>query len=291
MVETSSEQAGVPPREDTFLLGLERVELVGDRVDGRHLLPCFAGRTSAVHPSRVHGKWNAAAACTLPGDVHAEPAAAMPTGETPRLRGVLHAWSFFAAVAAGIVLVVLADAGRPRAASWLYAATLAAMLGASALHHRTPWGSAAARAWIRRLDHSAIFLFIAGTYTPFALLAFRGTLGTVLLVLVWAGAAAGLLLKVAWVDAPAWLAALLYLLLGWVGIVALPDLFPTLGVAVSLLLIIGGGLYTLGAVTYVLRRPDPAPAVFGYHEVFHVLVVAAATVQFVAVSLVVLGSA
>lgn len=215
----------------------------------------------------------------------------LDAAQTPRLRGVLHVWSFFAAVAAGIVLVALAEEGLPRLAAWLYAGTLTVMLGASVLHHRGRWSSVSVREWIRRLDHSAIYLFIAGTYTPFALLVFPGTLGTVLLGIVWAGAAAGLLLKVVWVDAPGWVAALPYLALGWMGVVALPELFAVAGVAVSVLVIVGGGLYTLGALTYVLRRPDPAPAVFGFHEVFHVLVVAAATVQYVAVSLVVLGPA
>jgi hemolysin III len=202
----------------------------------------------------------------------------------------LHEFAFFAALAAGIVLVVFANDGRAQLASWLYAGTLAAMFGASALYHRIRWRSASARAWIRRLDHSAIFLFIAGTYTPFALLAFHGALATTLLAVVWAGAAAGLLLKLVWVDAPAWLAALAYAALGWVGVVALPELFSSVGVAVSVLVLVGGGLYTLGALAYVLRRPDPAPAVFGYHEVFHLLVTAAAVVQYIAVSFVVLGA-
>ena len=144
---------------------------------------------------------------------------------------------------------------------------------------------------MRRLDHSAIFVFIAGTYTPFVLLAFRGALATTLLAVVWTAAAVGLVLNLAWVDAPAWLATLVYVGLGWVGVVALPELFSSVGLAVSVLVLAGGGLYTLGALAYVLRRPDPAPAVFGYHEVFHLLVIAAAVVQYIAVSFVVLGAA
>lgn len=212
-------------------------------------------------------------------------------GERPRLRGVVHQCAFTAAFAAGVVLVALAEAGRAQVAAWLYASTLVLMLGASALYHRARWTSPFVRAWLRRLDHSAIFLFIAGTYTPFALLALHGTLGSILLGVVWAGAITGLLLKLVWVDAPAWLATLAYVGLGWVGVVVLPELFSSVSVGVFVLVLVGGGLYTLGALTYVLRRPDPAPAVFGYHEVFHVLVTAAATVQYVAVSLVVLGSA
>lgn len=202
----------------------------------------------------------------------------------------MHQCAFSAAFAAGVVLVALAEPGRARVASWLYAGTLVLMLGASTLHHRARWTSASVRAWLRRLDHSAIFLFIAGTYTPFALVAFQGTPGSVLLGVVWAGAVAGLLVKLLWVNAPAWLAALAYVGLGWIGVIVLPELFSAVGVAVFVLVLVGGGLYTLGAVTYVLRRPDPAPAVFGYHEVFHVLVTAAAAVQYIAVALVVLGS-
>jgi hemolysin III len=202
----------------------------------------------------------------------------------------LHEYAFFAALGAGIVLVALADEGRAQAASWPYAATLAAMFGVSALYHRIRWSSASVRLWMRRLDHSAISLFIAGTYTPFALLAFQGALTTSLLALVWAGAAAGLVLNLARVDVPTWLATLAYVALGWVGVVALPELFSSVGVAVSLLVLVGGGLYTLGALAYVLRWPDPAPAVFGYHEVFHLLVITAAAVQYIAVSFVVLGA-
>jgi hemolysin III len=147
------------------------------------------------------------------------------------------------------------------------------------------------RVWTRRLDRSAIFLVVAGTYTPFALLAFEGALATALLAVVWVGAAAGLLLLLAGVDVPRWLEMLLYVALGWVGVVALPELFSSVGLAVSVLVLAGGGLYTLGALAYVLRRPDPAPAVFGYGEVFHLLVIAAAVLQYIAVLFVVLGAA
>jgi len=139
-----------------------------------------------------------------------------------------------------------------------------------------------------RADHAAIYLLIAGTYTPFALLVLDGRLATVLLVLVWAGAAAGLVLNLLWIDAPGWVAASVYLALGWIGALAIPDLFSGAGVAWATLLVVGGGLYTLGAIGYALRRPDPWPAVFGFHEIFHVLVIAAATVQFVGVAGVVL---
>jgi hemolysin III len=206
----------------------------------------------------------------------------------PLLRGVFHKWAFFAAFAAGIVLVALADGMRERFASWVYAAALAAMFGASAIYHRVNWRTPTRRAWARRLDHSTIFIFIAGTYTPFALLAFEGAFAAVLLTVVWTGAAFGLAVNVCWIDAPKWVAAAGYLAVGWVGVVATPQMFSRLGVAATVLLLVGGVLYTVGAVIYGMRRPDPFPTVFGFHELFHVLVIAAATVQFVAVSLVVL---
>jgi hemolysin III len=206
----------------------------------------------------------------------------------PRLRGVFHQYAFFAAVAAGIVLVVLANGALARVAAWIYTVALAAMLGASALYHRFPWRSAASRLRARRLDHSMIFVFIAGTYTPFALLSFSGATGVVVLVSVWVGAAFGLAVNLAWITGPRWLSAVAYLAVGWVGVIALPQLFPALGVAAAVLVIVGAGLYTLGAVVYAATWPNPFPATFGFHELFHLLVVAAAATQFVAVSFVVL---
>jgi hemolysin III len=206
----------------------------------------------------------------------------------PRLRGVFHQWAFFAAVAAGVVLAALADGLRERLATWVYAAALAAMFGASAVYHRVDWRTPARRAWARRLDHSTIFLFIAGTYTPFALLAFGGVLAPVVLIAVWLGAVLGVAINLCWIDAPKWIGAIAYLAVGWVGVIAAPRLFSDLGVAAAVLVLVGGLLYTLGAVIYTMQRPDPFPLTFGYHELFHVLVIAAAVVQFVAVSLVVL---
>jgi len=206
----------------------------------------------------------------------------------PLLRGVFHLGAFVAAIAAGIVLVVLADGALEIVSSWVYAAALAAMFGASALYHRFPWRSTAKRLWARRLDHSTIFVFIAGTYTLFALLRFEGMSRWLVLVLVWLGAVLGLVLELVWIDSPRWLSAVAYLLVGWVGVVAIPQMFSRAGVAVAVLLLIGGGLYSLGAVIYATRWPNPFPRVLGFHEVFHLLVVAAAATQFVAVSLVVM---
>jgi hemolysin III len=206
----------------------------------------------------------------------------------PRLRGVFHQYAFFAAVAAGVVLVALADGTRERVAVWVYAAALAAMFGASALYHRFPWRSAGRRLWARRVDHAMIFVFIAGTYTPFAVLALTGATQVAVLVTVWAGALLGLVLNLVWIHAPRGISAIGYLAVGWVGVVALPQLFAA-GIAAGVLLAVGGGLYTIGALAYATTWPNPVPAWFGFHEVFHVLVVAAAVTQFVAVSLVVLA--
>jgi hemolysin III len=200
----------------------------------------------------------------------------------PRLRGVFHQWAFVASVATGAVLLALARGGIEILAVWVYVVALAAMFGASALYHRFPWRSAVARAWARRVDHSTIFLFIAGTYTPFALLALAGWAQWVVLPSVWAGAALGIVLTLAWIDAPRWVSAPAYLAVGWVGVIAIPQLF-SVGVAGAVLLCVGGGLYTLGALTYALQWPNPFPRTLGFHEVFHVLVVAAVAVQCIAV--------
>ena len=203
--------------------------------------------------------------------------------ERPRLRGVFHQYAFFAALVAGVVLVVVADTWRERLAMWIYGGALASMFGVSALYHRVTWRSASVRKWMRRLDHSTILLLIAGTYTPFALLAFDGTLADVILIVVWSGAAAGLVLNLLWVDAPTWLTALVFITLGWVGAVAVPELLE-FGLAPALLVFAGGALYTVGALAYAFKRPNPRPLSFGYHEIFHLLVVGAAITHFVAIA-------
>jgi hemolysin III len=206
----------------------------------------------------------------------------------PRLRGVFHQYAFIAAVVAGTVLVVLADGYLERFAVWVYVVALAAMFGASALYHRFPWRSSTARLRARRLDHAMIFVFIAGTYTAFALVAFSGTARVVGLVTVWAGATLGIVLNLVWIDAPRWLSSVAYLGVGWVGLILIPQLFPALGVGAAVLVIVGGALYSVGALAYATTWPNPFPATLGFHEVFHLLVVAAAASQFIALSLVVL---
>jgi len=201
----------------------------------------------------------------------------------PRLRGVSHQYAFLVAVAAGAALVVLARGGQARAAVAVYALSLSAMFGASALYHRIDWPPGP-RAWLRRLDHSMIFVLVAGTYTPFAVLVLAPALGWTLLGIVWGGAVAGIVLSLVWVDAPRWLSAALYVALGWVAIIGLPQLWDRAGAMAVALLATGGVLYTVGAVIYARRRPDPSPRILGYHEVFHVLVIAAAAVHFAAIA-------
>jgi len=208
--------------------------------------------------------------------------------EKPRLRGVFHLWAFFVAIVAGVVLVALADGTLPRFAAWVYGTALVAMFGASALYHRYPFKSAARRVWARRLDHSTIFIFIAGTYTPFALLAFEGVISWIVLTTVWFGVVLGLILNFFWLHAPRWVTVLAYLAVGWVGVIAIPQMLSGVGVPGSVLIMIGGVLYVLGALTYAFHWPNPFPETLGFHEVFHLLVVAAVAVQFVAVALVVL---
>jgi hemolysin III len=209
----------------------------------------------------------------------------------PRLRGVSHQWAFFCSLITGAALVAAAPAGEATVASAIYAASVAALFGTSALYHRVTWPTPNARRWMRRLDHSMIFLLIAGTYTPFALLVLEGTLATVILVVVWAGALGGIVLKMVWIDAPKAVVAVLYVMLGWVAVAAFPDLLDELGVTSAVLVAAGGVLYTAGAVVYALGRPDPAPTVFGYHEVFHALVIAAAALQYAVIAFFVLPGA
>jgi hemolysin III len=209
----------------------------------------------------------------------------------PRLRGVSHQWAFFCSLITGAALVVAAPAGEATVASAIYAASVAALFGTSALYHRVTWPTPNARRWMRRLDHSMIFLLIAGTYTPFALLVLEGTLATVILVVVWAGALGGIVLKLVWIDAPKAGVAVLYVMLGWVAVAAFPDLLDELGVTSTALVAAGGLLYTAGAVVYALGRPNPAPRVFGYHEIFHALVIAAAALQYAVIAFFVLPGA
>lgn len=200
----------------------------------------------------------------------------------PRLRGVSHAGAFCLAVAAAVVIVCLAPAGRATVAVVIYGAALAALFGGSALYHRWP-GPARFKPLLQRIDHSTIFVFIAATYTPIALIVLHGVLVSVILGIAWVGAAAGVALSLGWIHAPRLVHAGSYLILGWLAVIAVPQLLGELGVAPLVLLGAGGVLYTIGAVVYASQRPDPWPRTFGFHEIFHALVIAAAAAQYAAV--------
>lgn len=202
----------------------------------------------------------------------------------PRLRGVFHQWAFVVSLVAGVCLVLEAGSPRARLAVAVYALSVAALFGTSALYHRVDWRRFGARRWMRRLDHTMIFVLIAGTYTPFSLLVLHGTLGVVILIAVWSAALAGALFKLVWIDAPGWLGATTYITLGWIAVVAVPELVDRLGIPAVAALALGGILYSVGGVIYARKRPDPLPTVFGYHELFHSLVVAAAGLQYAVVA-------
>ena len=202
----------------------------------------------------------------------------------PKLRGVSHEWAFFVSLVCGAALVFFAGTAEATFAVAIYAVSLSALLGTSALYHRVDWKRPAVRTWMRRLDHSMIFFLIAGTFTPFALLVMHGTLATAILVVVWAGAIGGAIVEMVWIGHPKWVSAIVYLSIGWVAAVAYPQLWNGLGPAGALLLAAGGLLYTAGAVVYATQRPDPNPAIFGYHEVFHAFVIAAAVIQFAVIA-------
>lgn len=205
----------------------------------------------------------------------------------PRLRGRSHEVAFYLALPLGAALVLEAHTSRGRVAAIVFATSVAVMFGASALYHRVDWPDAR-RLWMRRLDHAGIYGLIAGTYTPFGLLLLRGNWRVVVLAIVWSGAAAAILLKLCWVAAPKWLSAVTGIGLGWVGVVVFPQLLSRIGVGGSML-VLGGGLgYTVGALVYAFRRPDPAPTVFGYHELFHAFVIVAVGLQYAAVAFFVL---
>jgi hemolysin III len=207
----------------------------------------------------------------------------------PLLRGVLHQVSFFVALAVGALLVAFADGARARLAAAIFAASVVSMLGASALYHRVTW-SPRMRPWMRRLDHAGIYVLIAGTYTPVGLIVVQGVLRNIILAIVWSGAAAAILLKFIWVRAPKWLSAVTGLAVGWAGVAAMPQVVQHAGWAAFALLAAGGLAYSAGAVVYALRKPDPAPAVFGYHELFHALTIVAVACQYVAIAFWVVGA-
>ena len=200
----------------------------------------------------------------------------------PRLRGMLHLVGFVVASLVGVAFIVPLE-GRRLFAALVFATSAAAMLGASALYHRVTW-TPRMRLRMRRVDHAGIYLLIAGTYTPVALLGLRGVMRPLVLAVVWVGAVAAILSKVFWVGSPKWLSAVFGITLGWIGVAAMPQLASTSGPTAVALLGAGGLAYTAGAVVYALRRPDPVPAVFGYHELFHALTLVALACQYAAIA-------
>ena len=202
------------------------------------------------------------------------------------MRGWLHFWSFFVAIATGATLISLAAStvsGTAALATSVYGATVLGLFGTSALYHRHTWKTARTRAWMKRLDHSMIFVFIAGTYTPFSLLAMDRVTGYVVLGVIWGGALAGVALKLLWPNAPRWLSVPIYICLGYTAVFVIPQLLHHAGVASLVLLLAGGLFYTIGAIFYATRWPNPWPKTFGHHEFFHAATVLAAICHYVAI--------
>jgi hemolysin III len=212
----------------------------------------------------------------------APPTASLPTGARPRLRGVVHGGAFAASFIVGAAFIAATPDSRVLPAA-VFAASATIMLATSTVYHRVNW-SLRARLWMRRADHLGIYLLIAGTYTPVGLISLDGAWRKSVLGIVWGGAAVAAISKFCWVRAPKWLSAAIAISLGWVGIAVLPQLARHDGIAPVVLLAAGGVAYTAGALVYVFRKPDPLPAVFGYHELFHALTVVALACQYVAVA-------
>jgi hemolysin III len=210
-----------------------------------------------------------------------------PAPVRPSLRGVSHQYAFFVSIACGVGLILAASGGLARVAASIYAVAVSALLGTSALYHRVTWRPRARR-WMKRLDHSMIFVLIAGTYTPVALLALKGSLATTILIVLWAGALGGVVFKLVWIDAPKWLFALVYVVLGLVTAAVFGELPAAIGWLGVAGLMTGGVLYLIGAVVYASGRPNPWPRVFGYHEIFHALVIAAAGLHYAVIAFAVL---
>ena len=207
----------------------------------------------------------------------------MEAPQLPSLRGRLHQHTIWFSLAAAGLLIAFAPAGTPRTAAIIYGVGLNALFTASALYHRWPPASR----WkpiLRRVDHSVIFVFIAASYTPVAALVLEPPSSTIVLVSVWGGAALGVAFSVAWINAPRFVTALAYIGVGWVIVIALPEIVREIGAAPAVLFMAGGLLYSGGALVYARQRPDPWPRVFGFHELFHALVIAAALLHFVAMA-------
>jgi hemolysin III len=207
----------------------------------------------------------------------------LPPPVKPRMRGVLHQVAFFVSLVAGLWLVGSAPTAGSAAVVFVYAASLSLLFGVSTLFHRRTWGPVGRRR-MRRADHATIFIAIAGTYTAVAGIALDGWARIATLCIAWGGAVAGIAMRQLWLDAPKWVIALPYVVVGWVALAVLPELLHALGVVGFTLLLAGGLCYSAGAVVYARKRPDPRPEVFGYHEVFHACTVVGAVLQFIAIA-------
>ena len=212
------------------------------------------------------------------------------TEQPPRFRGVSHVLAFAAATPAGLVLVLSSKSGVATVGAAVFAVSVTGMLGASSLLHRRRW-SPAWRRWITALDHAMIYVLIAGTYTPFALLVLHRGWQMPILFILWGAAIVGTAVKLAWPTAPRWFAAGTFLALGWLSLAVAPQIAVAIGAGGFSLLVAGGVAYTVGALVYVRRRPDPFPHAFGYHEIFHALVIVAVACQYMSVAFFVLPRA
>jgi hemolysin III len=202
----------------------------------------------------------------------------------PRLRGWLHLASAPLTLAAGVVLIALSPTAATRLGSVVYVASSVLLFSVSAIYHRGHW-SARVSDVLRRLDHANIFLLIAGTYTPLGMVLLHGNDRLLMLGLAWGGAVLGILFRIFWLSAPRWIYTPLYLALGWVAIFWMGDIYHAGGAAVVTLIAVGGGLYSIGAVVYATKRPNPSPRWFGFHEIFHAFTVAAFICHYIAVSI------
>jgi hemolysin III len=207
----------------------------------------------------------------------------------PRLRGRIHQVAFFVSIPMGVALVALAQGPAATAVAAVYAVSLSAVLGTSAAYHLGRW-TPVGRRWMKRLDHSMIYVLIAGSYTPVAVLVLNGPWEAVLLSVVWAGAAIGVTMKIARPDGLSVPAAVLYMAMGWLALVALPQLVQGMDTAEVVLMVAGGLFYTVGAIVFASRRPDPHPEVFGYHEIWHSFMVAGASCHYAMILLVLLAA-